>query len=641
MIKGKGMIKGIKEIFSNDVKAVRKSPIVLIVLLGIMLIPSMYALLNIEASWDPYGSTSNLKIAVVNEDVGQTVNGTYYNIGQALVEELKNNTNFKWQFTDKTTALENVKDGKYYAAIIIPSNFTEDILSIDTATPHQAKIRYVINDKLNPIAPRLTGTGVGVLQEQINDEIVKTVDGLIFGKLINIGNKASDDKAKFLELKNLVNDLNGNLDNIDSTILKTTAAMNTLQNAWAKLSPELPVLQSNSNYVKTKYDTLYDEVKNNPGKALETVSNMELKVNDIITSLNYVHAILKTLYDVTGDQRLVPIINEVETDINKANTVLTILINVESDIKNSNTSNRMAELKTSIDELDSDINILANNQATINQAVNHASSTLSLTSSNWPEFRNGIQLAALKINSVSEADLDKLIALRDINSTDVENYFYSPVALETEHMYRVDVYGSAIAPFFIVLSLWIGAAVSVSMLKVTTRRARKYNSTTIYFGRMGIFLLISIFQALIVAMGAIFLVKVQITSTMMMVLCTIYIGLCFMTIVYSLTSAFGEIGKFLAVLLLVLQVAGSGGTYPAQVLTPLFQYINPYLPFTYAISAIREIVAGVLWTNFWYSIGVLTLFPLLTVALTLLVKEKLSKTTENMEEQLKESDLFN
>jgi putative membrane protein len=114
-----------------------------------------------------------------------------------------------------------------------------------------------------------------------------------------------------------------------------------------------------------------------------------------------------------------------------------------------------------------------------------------------------------------------------------------------------------------------------------------------------------------------------------------------MTIVYSLTSAFGEIGKFMAVLLLVLQVAGSGGTYPAQVLTPLFQYINPYLPFTYAISAIREIVAGVLWANFWYSMAVLTLFPLLTVALTLLVKEKLSKTTENMEEQLKESDLFN
>jgi putative membrane protein len=635
------MIKGIKEIFSNDVKAVRKSPIVLIVLLGIMLIPSMYALLNIEASWDPYGSTSNLKIAVVNEDAGQTVNGTYYNIGQALVEELKNNTNFKWQFTDETTALENVKYGKYYAAIIIPSNFTEDILSIDTATPHQAKIRYVINDKLNPIAPRLTGTGVGVLQEQINDEIVKTVDGLIFGKLINIGNKASDDKAKFLELKNLVNDLNGNLNNIDSTLLKTTTTMNTLQNAWAKLSSELPVLQSNSNYVKTKYDTLYYEVKNNPGKALETISDIELKVNDIITSLNYVHAILKSLYDVTGDQRLVPIINEVETDINKANTVLTILVNVESDIKNSNTSNRMAELKTSIDEMDSAINILANNQATINQAVNHASSTLSLTSSNWPEFKNGIQLAALKINSVSEADLDKLIALSDINSTDVEDYFSSPVVLETEHMYRVDVYGSAIAPFFIALSLWIGAAVSVSMLKVTTRRARKYNSTTIYFGRMGIFLLISIFQALIVAMGAILLVKVQITSAMMMVLCTIYIGLCFMTIVYSLTSAFGEIGKFLAVLLLVLQVAGSGGTYPAQVLTPLFQYINPYLPFTYAISAIREIVAGVLWTNFWYSIGVLTLFPILTVALTLLVKEKLSKTTENMEEQLKESDLFN
>lgn len=113
-----------------------------------------------------------------------------------------------------------------------------------------------------------------------------------------------------------------------------------------------------------------------------------------------------------------------------------------------------------------------------------------------------------------------------------------------------------------------------------------------------------------------------------------------MTIIYSLTSAFGEVGKFLAILLLVMQVAGSGGTYPAQELTPFFQYVNPYLPFTYAISAIREIVAGILWSNFWYCLGVLILFPLLTVALTLLVKGKLAETNEDMDEQLRESDLF-
>ncbi len=105
------MIKGAREIFKNDIKTVIHSPVVLFVLLAITIIPSLYALLNIQATWDPYSLTSNIKVAVVDGDSGYTYNGTRYNIGDSLVEELKNNDKFSWQFVDEKTAREGVKKG--------------------------------------------------------------------------------------------------------------------------------------------------------------------------------------------------------------------------------------------------------------------------------------------------------------------------------------------------------------------------------------------------------------------------------------------------------------------------------------------------------------------------------------------------
>lgn len=172
------MIKGVRKIFRNDIKAIKNNPVVMVVLLVIIIIPSLYALLNIQATWDPYARTSNIEVAVVNEDLGYSTNGTTYNVGNMLVDELKNNTSFSWKFVDRTTAMNNVKNGKYYAALIIPGNFSENLLSIQGSNPKSAQIDYVVNDKTNPIAPRITNAGVDTIQAQINDEVVKTIDGI-------------------------------------------------------------------------------------------------------------------------------------------------------------------------------------------------------------------------------------------------------------------------------------------------------------------------------------------------------------------------------------------------------------------------------------------------------------------------------
>ena len=634
------MIKGVREIFKNDIRAIAKNPVVMFVLAVIICIPSLYALLNIQATWDPYAQTSSIKVAIINEDSGSTFNGTQYNMGDMFCNELKNNTSFNWQFVDRETGLNGLNTGEYYAAIVIPGNFSEDILSIETSNPHAASMEYISNDKLNPVAPRITNAGVDAIQAKINDEVVKTVDGLIFGKLSDIGELAAANKADFLKTKAMVNELNGKLTVIDSTLNKANSDLTTASGIWSKVSENLPQIQSNANFVKEKYDTLYGYISSgDTQKALETVQSMELKVNTVITALKYVDAILTTLYNASGDENLKPIITEVETDITKADTVLTVLKEVESDIESGQASSRLAELKTTIDQMDSAVNLLVDNQDNIDQTINEASAKLDVANSKWPTFRSAIQNAATKLNSISEEDLDNLIALSEVDQNGVKSYFESPVQLHKTSIYPVENYGSALSPFYIAISLWIGGIISVAMIKMRVRSTKKYHTTSVYLGRMGIFLIISFLQGLVVALGVLYL-KVQISNALLFVLTTLYISVCSMVIIYSLTSSFGNAGKALAVIILVLQITGTAGIFPLELLPSFFQTIHPYLPLTYAVGALREVVAGVLWSEFWYNIGLLTVFPVLAFVLTLLIKEKMDKRAQWTEDKLKESGLF-
>ena len=634
------MIKDVREIFKNDLKTVLHSPSVMIVIFVIIIIPSLYALLNIQATWDSYARTSNIEVAVVNEDIGYTNNGTQYNVGSMVVDQLKNNTKFSWQFVDRNSALDGVKNGKYYAALIIPSNFTENLLSIQNSNPQQAHIQYSANEKTNPIATRITNAGVDALQTQINDQVVQTVDGIIFGKLSDLGEYAAENKATFLKAKAFVNELNGKIGQIDTTIATANSDMNTVQDVWPKVNAALPEVQKNSNAVRSAYDTLYNQIASDPQNATTTVKKMETQVNDALVLLKYVDATLTSLHDVSGDQNLVPIIQQVESNISLANQVLIILQNIQSDLTNGTSPNGdMTKLKSSIDTMDNAVNLLANNRSNISQQIREASAQLGMVNSQWPTIKATIPVAAAKLNSISESDIDNLIDFSNMDQGDVQNYFSSPVVIDQNDMYPIKNYGSALAPFYISISLWIGSLISVAMISMRVRSPKIFNAESIYIGRMGLFLIIGFFQALIVAVGSI-LLNVQMTSAILFLFTTLFIGLCSMIIVYSLTSTLGNAGKSLAIVILVFQITATGGTFPLQILPPAFQAIHPYLPVTYGIGALREVIGGVIWSSYWFNILILGLFAVIFLIISLFIKEKMNKRAHLMEDKLKESGLF-
>ena len=163
-------------IFCRDLHRLSRNLIAMIVLGGICVIPSLYAWFNIYANMDPYANTGNIQVAVVNLDEGtENERIGHLNAGASVEEKLRDNEQLGWVFTDESSAVEGVKAGDYYAAIVIPETFSADLASVFSTEIHQPEIIYYSNEKKNAVAPKITGSGVTSLQQGINDEFVASV----------------------------------------------------------------------------------------------------------------------------------------------------------------------------------------------------------------------------------------------------------------------------------------------------------------------------------------------------------------------------------------------------------------------------------------------------------------------------------
>ena len=197
-------MKNIVKIFKRDLKSIVKNPIALIIVAGVCVIPALYAWVNIKACWDPYGNTSTIPIAVVNSDKGAEVLGEQLNVGQEIIEELKNNKNIGWRFVSKENADSGVIDGTYFASIEIPENFSEDLVSITTDRSKKAEIIYKLDTKANPVAGKIAGVAEETLVDEITTNFIETVNEKAFEKIDGYEDKIDKNKIDIIKLKNQI-----------------------------------------------------------------------------------------------------------------------------------------------------------------------------------------------------------------------------------------------------------------------------------------------------------------------------------------------------------------------------------------------------------------------------------------------------
>ena len=603
-------MKQIIEIFKSDIKEIFRKVNTWIIIIGLIFLPSMYAWPNILSSWDPYSHTNNIKVAVISEDEGATVEGKNVNLGESLITNLKGNKNLDWQFVSSKQQAENgVKIGDFYASIVIPKSFSSDITSITRGELKKATIEYTVNEKINAISPKITNSGASALANTIGKNFVEVANGVIFEKLHEAGVKFEENLPAIEQVKEKINHLNDNFTNYENSlnelIGKVDRGYNVLNTIQGTL-PEIDRAATNSIMLANKTNVTIKNIENfneimlkNINTQLDKVieiSGEVVKVAELIqkkpTNPEETKAKMKALdsrfeaaekrLDIAKDifeylnslsdqnlfQKQLTKINTMESDITKLRSLnkkiysnidnydaistkvkadfLTISkrVNYNSiDFKKKLNTEVAPLIKRVLTSADTKIrnvsSVISRAQAqipTINAKISEAEVKIQTVQGKllklqgeMPEIKEKVQKLTGIVNKADgEIDTNALFNLLKVDYKQQAEFFANPVQLKENQLYHIKNYGSAMTPFYTVLSIWVGALLMSSLLTTKVEdEENKYKPYQKYFGRGLLFMIISLLQTLIITLGDMYLLGTQANSPYRFVIYALLISLLF------------------------------------------------------------------------------------------------------------------
>lgn len=736
-------MRNIIAIFKRDLSRIRGSVVALIVAVGLVIVPTLYAWFNIAGSWDPYGNTGNLKVAVANSDNGYMSDliPVRVNIGDTVVSALRENDQLDWRFVSESDAVEGVRSGEYYAAVVIPENFSSRMMTVFSSDAEHAEIVYYENQKANAIAPRVTDKAASTVRQQIDETFAKTIS--------DVGLATTSSLLEFMDGDQIA----AYAGNLSGTL---AGAITTLRDASGSVDEFAGLLQSSTGLLDSTSDLLASA-----GAANE---NAEALVGDAKTGLSGMHdaldaavaAINQSLKDSAGDYDVaakaideafgaadahvsltVTQLRDASADVAKRASdmrdVQDNILAVERDVEGSNLPEKLkAELVQKIDIVANTVGNVANQQellakhlsdaaasleagaadarakaqavkdgiaeakgsiggvkdsynATLKQQISdlsdavadvarrgsdmaddlgatvtdlsHAASALSDDLAGAHEVLAGASadlvsaaddLQRLKEGldtAVTSGDLDRVRELIGSDPAALADALAAPVALDRQAVYHIKNYGSAMAPFYTTLSIWVAGIVLAAMLKANVDEADvkalgNPRLHELYLGRYAFFALLAFAQATLVCAGDLLFFGIQCEHPFQFMLVGWLAGFVFSNMIYTLTVSFGDIGKAIAVVLLVMQVAGSGGTFPIEMTADFFQAVYPFLPFTHAINAMHAAMAGAYGMEFWIELGTLSLYLIPSLALGLVFRRPVIRANRWIIEKLEETKLM-
>lgn len=726
-------MKNIWAIFKGDVNHIRKNVIAMIVIIGITVVPCLYAWFNIAASWNPYENTGGLKVAVATVDEGYEGDllSVNLNLGDQVISALHENTQLDWTFTTKKKAMNGVKSGKYYAAIIIPKDFSTNMMSVFTEDVQNPQIMYYSNAKENAVAPKVTNKGATAIQTQINEVFIQTISDVALTALQTVAN-AADETGTETITTNLITNLNRITSDLD-------ASANTLQTFSSMVSSAQKLLNSTAQYLsqsKTQSkqslssiedtksslsgvkktisgatdginqalasgSSFYEEVSNtldtafksqakDANKVADTMETLSGKIENIANSYtslgnsitaigtdhpelsSYTGAVVAKLNESAAIQQELSEslltnadgLRDASEDIQSAKTDIDSLL---KDSKKSLTkvqSTYEDDLKDSLNNLSSSLNNTGTNMNSLLKKLDTGTDKVSTTTdtavNDLSDIKTALDTSCKLLNRSkrqiskvtkklttlqNKGDFSEIKSLLTENTEDISTFLSAPVSLNTKKLYPIENYGSSMAPFYSTLSIWVGGIVLVAMLKVSVSEAsieglKKVKNYQMYLGRYIIFLIVGLLQSTLICLGDLFYLGIQCKHPFLFMLAGWFSSIVYVNIIYTLTVSFGDIGKAVSVVLLVIQVAGSGGTFPIEVAPAFFKAVYPLLPFVHSMRAIRETIGGMYGITYWTSLGKLGIFLLFSLILGLVLRKPIIKLNDTFMEKLEDTHLI-
>lgn len=726
-------MKNIWKIFQRDMMRIRKNVIALVVIVGISVVPCLYAWFNIAASWDPYSNTGNLKVAVASVDEGYegSLIPLEINIGDQVLSALRENTQMEWVFTTKDKATAGVKSGKYYAAIVIPKDFSNKMMSVFSENVEKPEITYYSNAKENAIAPKVTDKGASAVQRQVNQVFIETISDTTLTVLQAVSNMTEASGAE-----TIVSNLNTNLNRISGDLSAsagllqsfsdmTVSAQNLLnsttefmqsaqtqsqeskqtfqksKDSFSDIDSALDAATDNIETALNATQSVYDEMNQTITKAFEaqsqdtetvasTLDTLAAKVQKIIDSYQSVRDAVASISDSHSElaSAVDAVVSRMDTSIKAQQELHDKLQNTAQSLRDTTTdiattkkelqdlfatngtqiadatNEYQSSMETSLnkltDALDSSKTKISSLLSQLEKSTDGIYSLTDAADSDLTQIQSVLADSGKLLNDAADkisdttAKLDEMEQSGDFSELEsiisgdrssISSFLAAPVSLKTHKVYEIANYGSSMAPFYSVLSIWIGGIVLVAMLKVNvsdkcTEGLENVKLYQVYFGRFITFLIVGLFQSTLIALGDLLYLGIQCEHPFLFLLACWFSSIVFVNIIYTLTVSLGDIGKAVSVILLVVQVAGTGGTFPIEVAPKFFQAVYPLLPFTHSMAALRETVGGMYGMNYWIDLGKLAIFLVISLIVGLVLRKPIIKLNDAFTEKLEETKLM-
>ena len=694
-------MRTVLKVFKYDIHDIVSHVFVLITLLAVAAMPSLYAWVNIYANWDPYVNTGNVKIAVASSDYGIDLkDGSYVNSFDNVKKDLGKNDAIGWQFPDSADqAIKGVKSGEYYAALIFEDGFTYDMHHLEEAlSTEKAPITYYQNVKKNGVASKITDAAAESVQSAINTEYLRNIFTDFFSDTGDLAKKLNGQNAVSRVLKQLekTKDALGDYDDAvrlfseESSGIKDAlkSAGGDIDNARSKGKSDAAAVERKIKEAGQTVKKIENELDTKAARAKRAIAKIENELSNTgatdeekkeiaekaIERIDKLLVVLEDLRSLVPKDAKTPgtklvsktldhmikVAEKTEKLLSKVPVTSSILANAKESAKTLEELYRDS-LKPGIGQMSSDIKTAISNLKPLVSSVGTilddiypvlgaAGNTVEGLSGSLSQLHKVLTALQDKLDGIIKevkatdkgSQKEKLIELLGGNSSRYGEFFSSLVEVRTEKLYPADNYGEAMAPFYTIIALWVGGVMLVTLLKTNVNRQKfpKITETQSFFGRLMAFVLIGQMQAAIVVAGDIFLMNCTPVHPWLMWLSAAVTSLVFVSLIYSLTLSFGDLGRALVILLIFVQIAGSSGTYPIEILPEIFGSIYKFFPFPYGINAMREAMFGIYGNHYIMYIAELMIFFVVAVVIGIFIRRPFIGVKEFMAKKQKETGVM-
>lgn len=688
-------MRNIWTVFKTDLRTLSKCFFACVVVVAIALLPSLYAWLNIYSNWDPYGNTGGISIAVASLDRGYTDNGEYVNKGRDVLEDLKTATSINWVIVDtEQEATDGVYAGDYYAAVVIDEDFSRKMYRMFTDWTGQPAITYYENAKKNAVATKITDTAVETLKRSISENYLEVViSGIMEQSNLLAADLTETDpetavKGLLYQAQDVLSGCRAMMDAFraaGSTGVSETDAQ-ALSDAIASINSSLPDGDAITDSAARLQHALYTALANveraldrfesaldtaQPPAAQQQLRDAAAAMGKLSTQLSGLASQLDGI-NVTGN----PVLTAQAIQLRELAGHCTQLQNALNQLADGGAAGGLLadcgalveairnaaaripvtdrDLRRQLDTVVSEVSdamdgvkSLSADAKAMRAALSDTTAALSVTMEQLrpaaERMVNALSDTIDKLEGMTAGEyMDMLLEILGGDPAAYSRYFPEMVQTTVNKVYPIENYGSAMAPFYTTLAIWVGGVILSSLVKIHARTEGLIDPrpAELYFGRYLFFFLLSQIQAAVIVTGDLYLLKIQCLHPGLLYLTASLTAFTFSLLIYSLAIAFGDVGKAVVVVIMVMQIAGSSGTFPIELLPEIYQKIYRFFPFPYAIDAMRECICGLYGDYYMTQLAFLLLFAAAALLIGLLVRRPFMGLNHFMEEKLEETELL-